>query len=318
MFLPYGRKDGHLIHISEVESGVSDLRCPYCEGNLIAKKGKKMAHHFAHTQKSCWSNSDYDFFALKEKNKQYLSLLDYAIQKQKEVNRQIQKLNKKVGFFQKNHEKIQQNIKKIADALKSISTQNNAAKVALQALKNHLNDESQMPPQLYKIRHSTLFSYTDGKEKVHINKLTPNHQYFYPTYYHYPLQSLKNYHSNLQQLKTAKTQLQLYEQDKFWFEQFKLYCLEIRTGEYAVFYKIGLSSRPLEQRIKEIERVLSQHFPVVKIKVLLALEKVAFLESFFKQKYRNSRYALANFTEYFQFESFEVEAILKELKMLST
>ena len=29
------------------------LRCPYCAGTLTAKKGRKIAHHFAHTEQTC-------------------------------------------------------------------------------------------------------------------------------------------------------------------------------------------------------------------------------------------------------------------------
>ena len=47
--LPYGVRDGNLVHISEVQSGLScSCLCPACEVPLIARKGKKVSHHFAH------------------------------------------------------------------------------------------------------------------------------------------------------------------------------------------------------------------------------------------------------------------------------
>lgn len=47
--LPYGIKDGKLIHISQVESGLAcGCVCPSCSSKLVARKGKKVAHHFAH------------------------------------------------------------------------------------------------------------------------------------------------------------------------------------------------------------------------------------------------------------------------------
>lgn len=53
--LPYGLKDGKLLHISEVPDNENGLACgckcpsPYCNDNLIAKtKGKKRDLHFAH------------------------------------------------------------------------------------------------------------------------------------------------------------------------------------------------------------------------------------------------------------------------------
>lgn len=47
--IPYGVRDGRLVHISEVDSGVAcGCICPECAGQLVARKGPKTAHHFAH------------------------------------------------------------------------------------------------------------------------------------------------------------------------------------------------------------------------------------------------------------------------------
>ena len=47
--LPYAIKDGELIHISQVESGLAcDCVCPSCSATLVAKKGEEVEHHFSH------------------------------------------------------------------------------------------------------------------------------------------------------------------------------------------------------------------------------------------------------------------------------
>lgn len=47
--LPYGIKDGKLIHISEVESGLAcGCICPSCHAQLVAKKGSEVVRHFSH------------------------------------------------------------------------------------------------------------------------------------------------------------------------------------------------------------------------------------------------------------------------------
>lgn len=48
--LPFGLKDGKtLVHIDEVESGLKcNCVCPDCHHPLVARKGEKTAHHFAH------------------------------------------------------------------------------------------------------------------------------------------------------------------------------------------------------------------------------------------------------------------------------
>lgn len=47
--LTYALKDGVLVHISSVDSGLScGCVCPACHGVLEAKKGVELVHHFAH------------------------------------------------------------------------------------------------------------------------------------------------------------------------------------------------------------------------------------------------------------------------------
>jgi hypothetical protein len=43
------RVDGTLVHVSEVPSGIAcGCRCPSCHRPLVARKGKRMSHHFGH------------------------------------------------------------------------------------------------------------------------------------------------------------------------------------------------------------------------------------------------------------------------------
>src|SRR5258708_35117685 len=54
MWLQYGVSDsGELVYINQVGRGATKLRCPYCNGMLLAKKGQIKAHHFAHAGESC-------------------------------------------------------------------------------------------------------------------------------------------------------------------------------------------------------------------------------------------------------------------------
>ena len=47
--LVYALKDNIIVHISEVESGLRcGCKCPACIETLIARKGNKVLHHFAH------------------------------------------------------------------------------------------------------------------------------------------------------------------------------------------------------------------------------------------------------------------------------
>ncbi len=47
--LPFGLKNGEIVDISKVESGLNcNCFCPNCNSRLIARKGIKTVHHFAH------------------------------------------------------------------------------------------------------------------------------------------------------------------------------------------------------------------------------------------------------------------------------
>ena len=51
--LGYGKKEGALVHISEVETGLAcGCECQNCGERLIAKKGEVNEHHFAHDHNS--------------------------------------------------------------------------------------------------------------------------------------------------------------------------------------------------------------------------------------------------------------------------
>ena len=48
-YLKYGLLNGELIHINEVSSGLEcNCICPFCNSQLIARKGQKKTYHFAH------------------------------------------------------------------------------------------------------------------------------------------------------------------------------------------------------------------------------------------------------------------------------
>ncbi|WP_319423413.1 competence protein CoiA family protein [Pleurocapsa sp. FMAR1] len=54
MWLQYALgKDNNLVSVHDCPRGRSEIRCPYCQGELTAKKGKVKAHHFAHINETC-------------------------------------------------------------------------------------------------------------------------------------------------------------------------------------------------------------------------------------------------------------------------
>lgn len=55
MWLKFGvDKTNTLVAISDIRSGKTNLRCPYCGGLLVALKGTIKEHHFAHSEETCY------------------------------------------------------------------------------------------------------------------------------------------------------------------------------------------------------------------------------------------------------------------------
>jgi hypothetical protein len=85
-WLGYGiDSDGNLISVDRVRRGKTELKCPYCQGNLTSKKGEIKVHHFAHTDATCRAVSAgrdvelplFDRFNLHLTPKEYAALLQF-------------------------------------------------------------------------------------------------------------------------------------------------------------------------------------------------------------------------------------------------
>ena len=58
-YLQWARKDGEVVHISQVDRGVAcQCICDQCGAPLIAKKGSILVHHFAHENSECQGNQE--------------------------------------------------------------------------------------------------------------------------------------------------------------------------------------------------------------------------------------------------------------------
>ncbi|MHC5740123.1 competence protein CoiA family protein [Nostoc sp.] len=81
MWLKFGvDPDGQLVCVEDVGSGKTKLKCPYCYGELTAKKGKIKQYHFAHSSATCLpvANRDFSILPLYDNFNIYLSRKDLA------------------------------------------------------------------------------------------------------------------------------------------------------------------------------------------------------------------------------------------------
>jgi len=93
----------------------------------------------------------------------------------------------------------------------------------------------------------------------------------------------------------------------------KLYFLEIKAGK-KVLHKIGITKRPILERVLEVQRDLVNHYKPVDIKVLDTWSHRGNVELYFKHRYKQFNYKIGSLTEYFKFT--DVELVLDDLQQM--
>jgi hypothetical protein len=98
-----------------------------------------------------------------------------------------------------------------------------------------------------------------------------------------------------------------------------LYFLEVKA-DGNIFYKIGVTTRTIEERIAEVQRDVRAHYSDVAVNLLGLWEHRGNVELYFKHRYQPFNYRIGKLTEYFAFPF--VKVVLQDLyemkpKMLS-
>ena len=70
-----------------------------------------------------------------------------------------------------------------------------------------------------------------------------------------------------------------------------------------VFYKIGITTRSMNNRLVEIYRDIRSHYQNVEIDVIKVWAHRGNVERYFKYRYSDFNYPIGNLTEYFMFAS---------------
>ena len=76
-----------------------------------------------------------------------------------------------------------------------------------------------------------------------------------------------------------------------------------------------MTTRPLDQRIQEIQAFLAQYFPTVKITPLFHLNQVPYVEGYFKARFAQYQLPIGQATEYFTLQP-DLAQIQAEFKAL--
>ena len=282
MWLKFGvAPSGELTGIDEVVRGKTNLACLYCGGSLTAKKGSVKEHHFAHTEETCKPVSQ----RIKTKAFPSLPLYDnFNIQLQGEELEQLKVLWKEYGArdypIPKDLVNFRWELKGLLESEGDRTYQfTDLGKIPVGALPLALFNSVQEPLLL-----SELVS-LEGSVEMAVA-------------------------AGLSCLEERRADLLIYRAQLRRILVNSLYFLEVKADE-SCFYKIGITTRSIEERIAEVQRDVRAHYSDVAISLLGLWEHRGNVELYCKHRYQPFNYRIGKLTEYFVFPN--VKAVLNDL-----
>jgi hypothetical protein len=282
MWLKFGvALSGELTSIDEVVRGKTNLACLYCGGGLTAKKGSVKEHHFAHTEETCKPVSQ------RIKTKAFPSLPLYEhfnIELKGEELEQLKVLWKEYGAQKRSIPKDLVNfrweLKGLVESSGSRTYQfTDLGKIPVGARPLALFNRVQEPlllSELMKLEGSVEIALSAGLSCLDERRA-----------------DLLIYRSQLRRILVNS-----------------LYFLEVKA-DGSCFYKIGITTRSIEERIAEVQRDVRAHYSDVVVNLLGFWEHRGNVELYFKHRYQPFNYRIGTLTEYFQFSN--VKPILNDL-----
>jgi len=282
MWLKFGvAPSGELTNIDEVVRGKTNLACLYCGGSLTAKKGSVKEHHFAHTEETCFPVSQ----RIKTKAFPSLPLYDnFNIQLKGEELEQLKVLWQEYGAkdyaIPKDLVNFRWQLKGLLESEGSRSYQfTDLGLIPVGALPLALFNRVQEPlllSELMKLEGSVEIAEAAG----------------------------------LSCLDERRADLLIYRAQLRRILVNSLYFLEVKA-DGNTFYKIGVTTRSIEERMAEVQRDVRAHYSEVAVNLLGLWEHRGNVELYFKHRYKAFNYRIGTLTEYFVFPN--VKAVLCDL-----
>jgi hypothetical protein len=282
MWLKFGvAASGELTSIDEVVRGKTNLACLYCGGSLTAKKGSVKEHHFAHTEETCKPVSQ----RIKTKAFPALPLYDnFNVQLKGEELEQLKVLWKEYGAQKRSiprdlvNERWQ--LKGLVESSGDRSYQfTNLGLIPMGALPLALFNQVQEPLLLSEL--ASLEGSVEIAEAAGLSCLDERRA------------DLLIYRAQLRRILVNS-----------------LYFLEVKADGHC-FYKIGVTTRSIEERIAEVQRDVRAHYSDVAVSLLGLWEHRGNVELYFKHRYKAFNYRIGKLTEYFAFPN--VKVLLQDL-----
>lgn len=282
MLLRYGVNENNaLVGIEGVSSGKTHLKCPYCGESLTAKKGRIKEHHFAHHGQTCLIVARGKIPSLPLYDNFNIQLSAKELEELKVFWNNYGARNYDIG--------VKPSWKLLSSKLLVWNEERSGfykftslGKIPVGALSLRLFNEVQEP--LLREKLSELEQKAERAQLASLSTLPER------------LADLQIYRALFKRVLTNT-----------------LYFLEI-LADGQILHKIGVTSREIEQRAKEVQRDLNSRFKVVAVKVLGTWEYRGNVELYFKHRYRDFNYKIGTLTEYFKFD--DVNPVLRDLRQM--
>lgn len=275
VYLPYGvATGGELVHIDQVRRGKTDLACPYCAGLLLAKKPATMSAHFAHVAATCR--------AARSRAERF-SLPAY--------DRFDLSLPPKVIHALQNRQEPGAMSLLLSWGLVEIN----------QYLAVVRGDGYQYTRKAEVVRGTlSMRLFADWQLQLWAGKLEQLQR-----------DADKAAAAGSIDAPDYAADLRLFEAQKARVASLSLYFL--RIGDEGL-HKIGVTSRPIEERVAEVAADVHMHLGAQPIKVLDVWPNRGRLERYFLHRYSEQRETIGPLTEYLRFESDDAKAALTDLR----
>ncbi|MCT7971114.1 GIY-YIG nuclease family protein [Laspinema olomoucense] len=284
MWLKFGvSRSGELVSVDEVGRGKTRLSCLYCGGPLTARKGTVKEHHFAHSGQTCQPVVQ----RIKTKAFPSLPLYDnFLIQLKGEELERLKVLWRQYGLQQRPIPKdlieFRWVLKGLMQTERNFSQFTNLGRIPVGALPLGRFNQVQEPrllEELDKLERSANVAIAAG----------------------------------LSNAEERRADLEIYRVQFRRILLNSLYFLEVRASG-QLFHKVGITTRPIEQRIKEVERDMRSHFVQVEVNLLGLWQHRGNVELYFKHRYQRFNFLIGSLTEYFLFPN--VDKVLQDLNKM--
>jgi hypothetical protein len=298
MFLEYGvNEHAELVHVSQVPRGRIELKCPYCGMPLLARKGQQIGHHFAHDGPTC-NEARRDFVTLT------VPLAERFDRWGLNIKASVMKLLTRFAEGRYNRDDAH-TLNRLGlvrpkwsprpwDRSEYELTQKGKIPFGLATLQAFAVIQTELTYRRHQELHEAVEHLANG---VH--------------------SSLRHYIRQPQPelLSSAVVDLEIYRAQLRRYLNLSLYLLLIEhSGD--TLYKVGVTSRPIDERMAEVERDLSGLFAVKKITSLRVLNGRGMVEVYTLHRFRQYRAAVSNHLEYLELDTSTRRRILSEYTRL--